>query len=863
MTDTSFTTFNVEPGSIIAGRYEVICSLGSGGVGGVFRVKDTELAGEEVALKLLHAHLAKDENIFKRFRNEVLVARSLTHPNIVRTHDFGRAEQGFSYISMEIVDGCNLKDKISETIKEKGLPPFSFEEALAVLFQIVNGSAYAHDKGVVHRDLKPANVLLGPDGEIKLADFGTARIVGLETSLTQTGQAIGTPDYMSPEQIRGEVPDARCDIYSLGIIAYELVTGVKPFNAETSVAMAFKHINEPMPDVTEHSEAPAWFRDIVFKCGAKDRESRFDSAKELLIALSAGMPELSTSTGAYNIGHTLETTAGYAATNTMGVSNIPDNVEDTSKSGFQLGNAARRDNAPAWSLSGAVQEKEEALLENNVAQSVNQPAKKTSSLHFVRNSFFIVIFALLAIRFIEPVHTAVELEFHKLNSGVQQDLAPIVSYLAIEPQGNKAVQYADNRSELTAELLLEEEFTSEESEVVAKEVSKGGGSSELKKEEKNETKTTLPQENEKQVPNATTSSSKITKKEVEKDSPNASEIAATEPEKTDAVIVSNTEAPQVKEPIPTKGLITLSKLGKNEPADDFSIDELYRVKWKAEFESTTPAWVKENTTLNIFDPTSASLVAKLQPREATKQKNNGVLSTGTFSTLQGKQISTGQYRADLVSRGEVLSSTKFSLHKASIVLSGENRTSSRVGQERISIARLPQAALVTSKEPEPEPKQLAHVAPEKSIGSNVVSDIGKNASSIDLMRKDTSEELQESVPKEQTPSPPALPSGVVEERYRGTLMLPMEQGSNTRVEKQLAIDLLFRDKLIGGRAFVEGYGKFKVEGNVLPRGLELRLIGVGDKIRLISGPRRGSSLRGTYLFPTISARGTWRATLIE
>ena len=228
------TGFNVSPGDLIAGRYELHERLGAGGMGMVFRATDRELDGEVVAIKLLLPHLAQDENVFRRFRNEVLVARSLTHPNIVRTHDIGKTAQNYSYISMEFVDGVSLRDRLHAAVEENGrggkvLPPLAFEEALSFLYQIICGVSYAHGRGVIHRDLKPANVMISKTNEVKLADFGTARMVGADTRLTQTGQVIGTPDYMSPEQIRGEELDTSCDIYALGILAYELVSGKRPF----------------------------------------------------------------------------------------------------------------------------------------------------------------------------------------------------------------------------------------------------------------------------------------------------------------------------------------------------------------------------------------------------------------------------------------------------------------------------------------------------------------------------------------------------------------------------------------------------------------------------------------------------------
>jgi serine/threonine protein kinase len=243
-------------------------------------------------------HLASDEQIFKRFLNEVLVARSLSHPNIVRLHDIGKAEAGYYYISMELVDGYSLKERICSddpalpsSSTQLGFKPLTFTEALQILADIASGVAYAHTRGVMHRDLKPGNVLISKRGEVKLADFGTARIMGMDTSLTQTGQVIGTPDYMSPEQIRGEALDSACDIYSLGIIGYELVTGTRPYEADSAVAVAFKHLSEPLPPFGEKlKHIPAWYRTLVEKATAKDRKLRYQNGKEFLADLQKNIP---------------------------------------------------------------------------------------------------------------------------------------------------------------------------------------------------------------------------------------------------------------------------------------------------------------------------------------------------------------------------------------------------------------------------------------------------------------------------------------------------------------------------------------------------------------------------------------------
>lgn len=276
---------NIAPGTVIAGRYEIRALLGAGGMGLVYLVVDRELEGEEVALKLLHPHLAEDESMFRRFRNEVLIARGLTHPNIVRLYDIGSADGGVLYLSMEFVQGESLKSHLGAIRKNagetnKGMP---FEHGLYVFSQILSGVAYAHERGVIHRDLKPANVLINGKGEVKLVDFGTARLAGGNSSLTQAGEIFGTPDYMSPEQIRGEQLGVSSDIYSLGIMAFEIMAGVRPFLADSPVALAYKHLHEPVPDVRFYcSEIPGWFQDCILKCCSKNPASRYGTAAEMM-----------------------------------------------------------------------------------------------------------------------------------------------------------------------------------------------------------------------------------------------------------------------------------------------------------------------------------------------------------------------------------------------------------------------------------------------------------------------------------------------------------------------------------------------------------------------------------------------------
>ena len=280
----TFSRFSVEPGSLIGGRYEVCRCLGTGGMGQVFLVKDRQLNDEQLALKLLQPQFAKDEQVFKRFQNEVVVARSLFHPNIMRIYDFGRVEDEVCYISMEYVGGGSLKDKIQEAIDgapSKALRGLSFDDALYFLYQVLSAVSYAHGQGVVHRDIKPANVLITAQNQAKLGDFGTARTLETDAQLTRTGQMIGTPGYMSPEQIEGERGGISSDVYALGIMAYELVVGSLPYHGETFYELAVKQLKDPIPAFSGGASGiPRWYEDLVKKAAARKQEDRFASAKE-------------------------------------------------------------------------------------------------------------------------------------------------------------------------------------------------------------------------------------------------------------------------------------------------------------------------------------------------------------------------------------------------------------------------------------------------------------------------------------------------------------------------------------------------------------------------------------------------------
>jgi eukaryotic-like serine/threonine-protein kinase len=248
-------------------------------MGQVFRARDTK-EHRDLALKVLHAAREEDTDRTERFKREIGILSRIKHPAVPRILDFG-LQEGELYFVSELVDGTDLK---TETKRRGPWPP---AEAAALVASVAEALAVAHSLGVVHRDVKPSNIMLARDGVVKLLDFGLARGVGIDmTTLTRTGMVVGTPGYMSPEQFDTHGVDERSDVYSLGVVLFELLTGKLPFTGQTPVAVAIKHKIEPArPPRSLRADIPVWLDRIVLRCLEKDPSRRFHSAAELAAEL--------------------------------------------------------------------------------------------------------------------------------------------------------------------------------------------------------------------------------------------------------------------------------------------------------------------------------------------------------------------------------------------------------------------------------------------------------------------------------------------------------------------------------------------------------------------------------------------------
>jgi len=263
------------------GKYRIVGEIGRGTMGEVYRALDPDL-NRHVALKTLSARVRPDDEAFKRFKREAQAAALLSHPNIVTIHEFGE-ERGILYMAMELLEGTDLRDAIDNGRLR------TLDEKIRIMDKVLTALEYAHIKGVIHRDVKPANIHLGPADQVKIMDFGLARISTSE--MTQDGIVLGTPNYMSPEQALGDKVDGRSDLFSTGAVFYELLTGHKPFEADSTPSVLFQVVHRPPPPVRRWvPDVPMPLVDVVEKALVKDKKLRFQSAGAMRAALAAARP---------------------------------------------------------------------------------------------------------------------------------------------------------------------------------------------------------------------------------------------------------------------------------------------------------------------------------------------------------------------------------------------------------------------------------------------------------------------------------------------------------------------------------------------------------------------------------------------
>ena len=272
-----------EPGTIIDGRYRVVSRIGSGGMADVYLAEDLQL-GRQVALKILHRRFAEDQEFVERFRREASSAAGLSHPNVVNVFDRGETE-GTYYIAMEYLPGESLKALVR---RGGAVDPAT---AIDYVIQILRAARFAHSRGVIHRDLKPHNVIVDEEGRVRVTDFGIARAGA--SDMTQTGSIMGTAQYLSPEQAQGHAVSAASDIYAIGIVLYELLTGTLPFDGETAVTIALKQVSElPMPPSAVNPAVPPALDAVVLRALAKDPQQRFADAGAFIAALEQARASL-------------------------------------------------------------------------------------------------------------------------------------------------------------------------------------------------------------------------------------------------------------------------------------------------------------------------------------------------------------------------------------------------------------------------------------------------------------------------------------------------------------------------------------------------------------------------------------------
>lgn len=281
-------------GKKLSGRYEIDALLGQGGMSSVYRAEDPNLR-RTVAIKMIHPHLSTDPNFVSRFEEEAASIAQLRHPNIIQVYDFSNDEDTY-YMVIEFVPGETLETHLKRL--EESNRQMAISDAIRYIAHICDALEFAHKRGLIHRDIKPANVMLNPQGEAILMDFGIAKIVGGKQH-TATGAVVGTALYMAPEVIKGEQADKRVDIYALGVTLFEILSGHPPFRADSAMSTLMMHVHDPVPDLREiNKDVPDALVRVVEKALAKDKDQRFQSAAEFAQALRGIDPNAPKATGA-------------------------------------------------------------------------------------------------------------------------------------------------------------------------------------------------------------------------------------------------------------------------------------------------------------------------------------------------------------------------------------------------------------------------------------------------------------------------------------------------------------------------------------------------------------------------------------
>ena len=269
----------IREGMVLSDRYEIVSKVGAGGMSDVYKAKDHKL-NRFVAVKVLKAEFSENRSFVSKFRVEAQSAAGLMHPNIVNVYDVGE-EDGLYFMIMELVEGITLKKYIEKKLR------LSVKEAISIAIQVSMGIESAHNNHIIHRDIKPQNIIISKEGKVKVTDFGIARAA---TSDTITSNVMGSVHYTSPEQARGGYSDEKSDIYSLGVTMFEMLTGRVPFDGETTVAIAIKHIQEPLPSPREYvDDIPISVEQIIYKCCQKNSDRRYQSMTELIVDLKKSL----------------------------------------------------------------------------------------------------------------------------------------------------------------------------------------------------------------------------------------------------------------------------------------------------------------------------------------------------------------------------------------------------------------------------------------------------------------------------------------------------------------------------------------------------------------------------------------------